>query len=70
MKINEMTNLYVGYNESEDFSILICAFDKEEAHEIANVYRVESHMRGEFEITKFKDITTHFDCDYVLMNGQ
>lgn len=66
MKVTDMTNLWVGYNETEDFRILICALDIQEAHEIANNYRLDSHLDGDFEISEFNDINTHFDCDYVL----
>ena len=44
MKLSEMTNLFVGYNESEDFRILICAFCAEEAADIAEQYRVDSKL--------------------------
>lgn len=66
MKVTDMTNLWVGYNETEDFRVLICALDIQEAHEIANSYRLDSHLDGDFEISEFNDINTHFDCDYVL----
>ena len=72
MKINDMTNLYVGYNEKEDFRILICSFDgKKGAEEIAEEYRIDSDMEGEFEILEFADSNVHFnvsfDCDYALI---
>ena len=70
MKINEMTNLWVGYNEDENFTVLICSLDREEAYEIVNNYCLDSRMQGKFEITEFKEINTHFDCDYILTNGQ
>lgn len=69
MKVNELDYLYVGYNEDEDFRILICATDTEEAYEIADEYRCESHMDGKFEISEFTDVNTHFDCDYVVQAG-
>lgn len=62
------TNLFIGYNEEEDFRILICAFDKEEAQELADEYRFDAKLNGHFEIfeieEKIDDI--HFDCDYVI----
>ena len=70
MKVNELTNLWVGYNATEDFRILICALDTEEAQEIANEYRFDTNMEGTFEITEFDNTETHFDCDYVLTGGQ
>lgn len=62
------TNLFVGYNETEDFRILICAFDEEEAADFAREYCTDAKLRGTFEIQnldkKMDDI--HFDCDYVI----
>lgn len=68
MKINNMTNLYVGYNEKENFKILICSFDgKEGAEKIAEEYRIDTEMDGTFGISEFTDINIHFDCDYVII---
>ena len=36
------TNLFIGYNRTEDFKILICAFDKLEASELAEAYRYDT----------------------------
>lgn len=62
------TNLFVGYNEEEDFRILICAFDKEEAAELAREYCFDAGLSGYFVISepegKIDDM--HFDCDYVI----
>lgn len=66
MKVTDMTNLWVGYNEEEDFRVLICAQDKQEARQIANGYRVDTLMEGTFEITEFTDVNVRIDCDYVL----
>lgn len=66
MKINELTNLYVGYSKVDDFRVLICASDEAEAQEVANIYLSDTHLEGTFEITEFKDINTRFDCDYIL----
>lgn len=65
-------NLFMGYNKEEDFRILICAFSKEEAADIAREYAVDSKLEGEFEITAFEeDITEmYFDCDYIIAGGQ
>ena len=67
MKVTALNNLWVGYNEKENFRILICADDIHEANDIANSYRLDSHMDGEFEISEFTDINTQFDCNYVLV---
>lgn len=62
------TNLFIGYNPVENFRILICAFDKEEAQELANDYRFDAGLEGSFEISEIEtDIgNIHFDCDYVI----
>ena len=62
------TNLFIGYNEEEDFRILICAWDKIEAQELANVYRCDSNLQGRFEIVEITNgiDNIHFDCDYVI----
>ena len=62
------TNLFIGYNEEEDFRILICAFDKTEAQELANEYRCDSNLNGRFEIEEITNgiDNIHFDCDYVI----
>ncbi len=62
------TNLFVGYNQTEDFRILICAFDEEEAADLAREYCSDSKLRGIFEIQKLdkKIDDIHFDCDYVI----
>lgn len=68
MKLSEMTNLFIGYNESENFRILICAFCAEEAADIAEQYRVDSKLGGKFKIFEpMDDIdTVQFDCDYIV----
>lgn len=62
------TNIFIGYNATEDFRILICAFDREEAQELADAYRFDAGLEGKFEITEPAENTTlmHFDCDYVI----
>lgn len=69
MKVNDLNNLFVGYNTAERFRVLICALDIEEAQEIADGYRFDSRMEGYFEVSEFDDIDTKFDCDYVLTGG-
>ena len=66
MKVTDLDNLYVGYNEKEKFRVLICAFDKQEAYEIAAEYGSDSNLEGEWEISEFSDVNTSFDCDYVI----
>lgn len=64
----QFTNLFIGYNREEDFRILICAFDEEEAYELANEYRIDAHLNGKFEIQEIENgiDNIHFDCDYVI----
>lgn len=70
MNVNELTNLFVGYNKTENFKVLICAGDEEEAQEIADDYCEVSDMDGCFVINEFSNINTRFDCDYVLTKEQ
>ena len=67
MKANEMQNLWVGHNKTEDFKILICASDEIEAQEIADSYKDDTNMEGKFEIKEFCDTEERFNCDYVVM---
>lgn len=62
------TNLFIGYNREEDFRILICAFDEEEAAELANEYRFDAGLEGYFEIEEIENgiDNIYFDCDYVI----
>lgn len=62
------TNLFIGYNKEEDFRILICAFDKVEAKALAEGYRLDSKLDGEFEINEIDGgiDNVQFDCDYVI----
>ena len=69
MKANELHNLWVGYNKTENFRVLIVALDQKEAQEIVDVYCLDSNMEGKFEVAEFDNLDTHFNCDYVLMSG-
>lgn len=62
------TNLFIGYNKEEDFRILICAFDVEEATELAREYASDSGLSGTFEISEPENgiDNIHFDCEYVI----
>lgn len=66
MLVTDMTNLFVGHNEKENFTVLICASDETEAASIAEKYRTDLEMDGEFDITEFYQTCTTFDCDYIL----
>ena len=66
MTIVNMQNLFIGHNNTEHFKILICASDQKEANEIAETYKIDSNMNGNFKISKFNNANTKFDCDYVL----
>ena len=66
MKVTDLTNLWVGYNETEDFRILILAWDEDEALEVAENYRTDSNMEGNFVVSEFTDVNQKFDCDYAI----
>lgn len=69
MKITELTNLFIGHMEDEDFTVLICALDEQEAMDIAREYANDSGFNSDpdnITIEDFADTKTHFDCDYVL----
>lgn len=68
MTVRDMANLYVGYNEQEDFRILICAWDEEEAAELAIEYATETGLNGRWEISDDPDAITdaRLDCSYVV----
>lgn len=69
MTIKDMTNLYIGYNRKEDFSILICAPSENSAKEVAEEYRIDSNMSGCFKVTKYEGEDIHFDCDYIIIHN-
>ena len=66
MKATDMTNLYVGRNKNENFNVLICAQDREEATDVAREYGSDAGLEGSWEIAEFDDPATDFDCDTVL----
>ena len=75
MFINELENIYIGYNRREDFRILIFSHDEDEAYETAEGYRKDAGMEGEFEISELpKDIDDlkylNFDCDYAISSSE
>lgn len=66
MGVNDITNLYVGYNAIEEFCVLINAPDINKANEIAEGYRVDSDMQDFFIVKRYQNENIRFDCDYVL----
>ena len=63
----KFTNLWTAYNRHEDFRVLICADDEEQAGDIVREYAYDSGLTGEWEISPAEAIDdTKFDCDYVL----
>ena len=71
MRINELDCIYIGYNKTEDFRILIFAYDEDEAYKTAEGYKKDAGMEGKFEISEHpKDIEDlkhiNFDCDYAI----
>ena len=60
-------NLWIGYNRTENFRILICADDENEAYEVAEGYRLDAKLEGEFKIFEPDAIdNVYFDCDHVI----
>lgn len=72
MKWYEMQNLFIGYNEDEDFRVLICALDIHEADEVLRGYALDASLEGDWEITETGPNMDNirFDCDYVITGGQ
>lgn len=68
MRVCDLNNLYVGYNKTENFRILICACDIEEAADIAEQYGEDSQLANDWTIAEFTDINTKFDTDSVITN--
>jgi hypothetical protein len=72
MQIFDLINLYVGYNELEDFTVLIKAEDAQEAQRCIVNYALDSgfdfdnilywHVRP----VTAKDVDTQFDCDRII----
>ena len=62
------TNLFIGYNSQEKYRILICADNEDDAKELAEEYRKDASLDGNFEISEICNNidTIHFDCDYVI----
>ncbi len=69
MKINELNTLWCATYKKENFTICVLADDIQEAVEVAMEYFNDSQwevMHEDIIITKFKDMNTNFDCDYVI----
>ena len=69
MKITDVQDLYVAHNKVEDFNVLIAACGSEVAMRTAVEYFNDAYMahnRSDIEISRFDDVNTQFDCDYVL----
>ena len=69
MKITDVQGLYVAHNKVEDFNVLIAAGSTEDAMRCAVEYFNDAYMahnRSDIEISHFDDVTTRFDCDYVV----
>lgn len=64
-------NLFIGYNKQECFRILICAMDEAEALRLAEEYRIDAGLCGEFTVSGVGDISLlrFVDCDYVISSG-
>lgn len=69
MMVRDMVNLYVGYNEQNDFHILICTWDDEAgALVLAKKYGAEAGLEGEWEIISDPAAidSVKLDCSYVI----
>lgn len=70
MKVNELLNLWVCSHREEDFKILVCASDEIEAQDVIKSYSNDTGITLNFEIIRFDDVRTTFDCDHVLFKNQ
>lgn len=67
MTIKDMTNLYVAYNETEDITIYVIAYDSTEAESKANGYGEDAGLNGTFEILDVNiDPEMKVDADYII----
>lgn len=67
MTIKDMTNLYVAYNETEDITIYVIAYDSTEAESKANEYGEDAGLSGTFEILDANiDPEMKVDADYII----
>lgn len=65
-RLSEMSNLWVAHNAKADITILICSDSQDRAQQMADVYREDLVLPGEFEVSPLTDATQCFDCNYVL----
>ena len=70
-KLEEMTNLYVGINNSgfSPFRVAIVADDMDAAQRIVDEYALDSGIDGPFVVTD-QIADGRFDCDYILTDLQ
>lgn len=61
-------NVFLGYNEEEDFRILISAWSKAEAIDLAEGYRKDAGLQGKFDVSEAPECIDNirFDCDYIV----
>lgn len=64
--ITDMTNLWVGSYDDDNFKVLICAPNEQEAKRAAMQFGKKSGMEDTPQITQFDNIGTPFNCDYVV----
>ena len=64
-------NLFTAYNKEENFKILICAQDEDEAEKLAEGYRIDAKMTGKFIISEPQtdDRDNVYNCDYIISSG-
>ena len=66
MSIQDMTNLWNGWNKAESFTVIIVASDEEEAMDIVREYGNDAGLTDDWAILEF-DASCEVDCDYILM---
>ena len=61
-------NVFIGYNEKEAFRILISAWSKAEAIDLAEGYRKDAGLQGKFDVSEAPECIDNirFDCDDIV----
>lgn len=69
MKVNELLNLWVCFHKEENFNVLVCACDENEAEDVIKGYCKDTGMTPNFEIKRFENLDTDLDCNHVLFKN-
>ena len=64
-----MTNLFIVNFENEDFTILVCADDIEEAKNLAIEYADDAGLDHRGTVKEFNEdmLNVNIDCDYIIV---